>query len=199
MRGLSLVALLCWAAPGALAADGIKVWAESVAGSDVPFSIVEASIDAPASVVWSIVSTCNDYAKTMPNIAKSKELSREGDPSSSFTTVCEVTADLPFPIGDLTSVSRAKHSVELDKRYERRWTMLSGDYDYNEGSWTIVALSPTTSKATYKLRVRPKLPVPDKMLESFQSGTMPKIIEKLRGAAKARAAQAKPPVPAPPG
>jgi ribosome-associated toxin RatA of RatAB toxin-antitoxin module len=186
------LALVFVVALPAAAADDVKVWAEPVAGSDVPFSIVEASIDAPASVVWSIVSACNDYTKTMPSIAESKELSREGDPSSSFTTVCSVTADMPFPISDLTSVTRARHTVEVDKRYERRWTMLNGDYEYNEGSWTVVALTPMTSKATYRLRVRPKLPVPDSMLGTFQSGTMPKIMDGLRRLAKERAAKAAP-------
>jgi hypothetical protein len=168
----------------AAAADGIKTWSEPVAGSDIAWSIVEATIDAPASMVWGIVSTCNDYKRTMPSIANARELSREGDPSSSFSTVCEVTADLPFPLSDLTSVSKAVHTVETDKRYTRRWQMIRGDYDFNEGSWTVAATSPTTSTATYRIRVRPKMPVPDSMLSSFQAGTLPKIIDRLRARTK---------------
>jgi ribosome-associated toxin RatA of RatAB toxin-antitoxin module len=175
-----LAALACSLSVTALAADDIKVWSEPVAGSDVPWSIVEGTIAAPAPVVWGIVSNCNDYQKNMPSIAGARELSRTGDPSSSFTTVCEVTADMPFPLSDLTSVSKAVHTVEPGKRYVRAWTMISGDYDYNEGSWTIVSVDDKTSKATYRLRVRPKMPVPDSMLGTFQAGTMPKIIQKLR-------------------
>lgn len=175
-----LAALACSLSVPALAADDIKVWSEKVAGSDVPWSIVEATIAAPAPVVWGIVSSCSDYKKNMPSIAGARELSRTGDPSSSFTTVCEVTADMPFPLSDLTSVSEAVHTVEPGKRYVRAWTMIRGDYDYNEGSWTIVSVDDKTSKATYRLRVRPKMPVPDSMLGTFQAGTMPKIIQKLR-------------------
>jgi ribosome-associated toxin RatA of RatAB toxin-antitoxin module len=190
---LALAALACCLSVPALAADDIKVWSEQVAGSDVPWSIVEATIAAPAPLVWGLVSNCSDYKKNMPSIAGARELSRTGDPSSSFTTVCEVTADLPFPLSDLTSLSKAVHTVEPGKRYVRAWTMISGDYDYNEGSWTVVAVDDKTSKATYRLRVRPKMPVPDSMLGTFQAGTMPKIIQKLR--ARTAELQATPPQP----
>jgi ribosome-associated toxin RatA of RatAB toxin-antitoxin module len=179
MRVLPLLLAGCFSLPG-LAADDITVTSEAVAGSEVPWSIVEATIAAPAAAVWAIVSNCADYRASMPNIAQSRELSRTGDPSSSFTTMCEVTADLPFPFSDLTSVNRAVHTVEPGKRYVRAWTMVRGDYDFNEGSWTIVPLDERTSKATYRLRVRPKISVPDSMLGIFQAQTMPKIIARLR-------------------
>jgi ribosome-associated toxin RatA of RatAB toxin-antitoxin module len=179
IRTLATLVLL-FTAQSASAADGIKTWSEPVADSAISWSIVEATIDAPASMVWGIVSSCNDYQRTMPSIAKARELSREGDPSSSFTTVCEVTADLPFPMSDLTSVSKAVHTVEADKRYVRRWQMMRGDYEFNEGSWTVAATSPTQTLATYRIRVRPKMPVPDSMLGSFQAATLPKIIAHLR-------------------
>jgi ribosome-associated toxin RatA of RatAB toxin-antitoxin module len=180
--------------PALAGADDIRVTSEAVTGSEVPWSIVEATIAAPAAAVWSVVSTCADYDKTMPNIGRSRELSRTGDEASSFTTVCEVTADLPFPFSDLTSVNRAVHTVEPGKRYVRAWTMVRGDYDFNEGSWTIVALDERTSRATYRLRVRPKMPVPDSMLGTFQEKTMPKIIERLR----ARTAASRVAAPLPP-
>ena len=191
-RFASTLAFAVVAGP-ALAADDIKVWSEKVDGSDIPWSNVEAQIDAPAAMVWSLVSTCNDYKKTMPSIAAAHELSRTGDPSSSFTTVCSVTADLPFPLSDLTSVSRAVHTVEPGKRYVRAWKMESGDYDFNEGSWTITAIDERRSRATYRLRVRPKMAVPDSMLGVFQGGTMPKIIERLRATTQQMQAAAPPP------
>ena len=193
---LALTLGLFFLARGAQAEDGIRVWSTPVAGSDVPWSAVEALIDAPADVVWELVSNCDNYEATMPSIANAKELSRKGDVNSSFETVCEVTADLPFPLPDLTSVSRANHKVTPGASYVRSWTMLRGDYDYNEGSWSIAAVNPRQSKATYKLRVRPKMPVPDSMLGTFQAGTMPKIIKGLR--VKAAALAAKRPPPAPP-
>lgn len=179
--------LVCLLGLGATAAraDDVKVWSEPVTGSDVPFSIAEATIDAPAALVWSVVSNCNDFKTTMPSIAASKELSRKGSGDSEVVE-CQVTADLPFPLPDLTSVTRARHAVQPDKRYVRSWQYLRGDYEFNEGSWTVVAVDEAHTRATYRLRAKPKMPVPDSLLGSFQQGTMPKIMLKLREAVATR-------------
>jgi ribosome-associated toxin RatA of RatAB toxin-antitoxin module len=168
-------------AGAARAGEDIRVWSEPVTGSDTPWAIVESVVDAPPADVWSLVSRCADYSKHMPRIAASRELSREGDESKSFSTTCEVTADLPFPLSDLTSVSRADHTVVPGERYVRRWQMVRGDYDVNEGSWTLVALDGgKRTKATYRIRARPKIPLPDKMLASAQQGTLPDLMRSLR-------------------
>ena len=178
---LLLVALLS-AAPAAAGDDpSIKVWTDKVAGSDIPYASVEAVIDAPPAVVWEIVSRCNNYEKNMPRVAEAKELAREGDESSSFTTTCRVVADLPFPLGDLTSISKAVHTVEPGVKYVRKWSFVSGDYIMNEGSWTLVAVDDgKKTRATYRLRAKPKLALPDSMLASFQQQTLPDVIKKLR-------------------
>ncbi|MDP2342478.1 MAG: SRPBCC family protein [Deltaproteobacteria bacterium] len=178
---LLLPLLVILAAGPAFADDGIKVWTEKVAGSDIPFAIVEATIDAPPAAVWDIVSHCDGYVRHMPRVAESKELKREGDDNVAFTTTCRVVADLPFPLGDLTSVSKAVHTVEPGVKYVRKWTFLSGDYEVNEGSWTVVAVDEgKKTKATYRLRAKPKLALPDSMLASFQQQTLPDVIKKLR-------------------
>ena len=182
LSSLALAAWVACVAPAARAGDdGIKVWTEAVPGSDTPTAVVEAVVDAPAAAVWSIISRCADYKTRMPRIAASKELSRSGDESKSFTTTCEVTADLPFPLSDLTSVSRADHVVEPGVRYVRRWQMLSGDYDLNEGSWTLVAQDGgARTKVTYRLRAKPRIPLPDAVLRQVQSGTLPDMMRNLR-------------------
>ncbi|HEY1101447.1 MAG TPA: SRPBCC family protein, partial [Myxococcota bacterium] len=157
------------------AADDVKVWTEKVEGSDIPYSVAEGVVDAPAAVVWSIVSDCNNYKTTMAGIIKSQEISRAGE-----KVVCQVTADLPFPLPDLTSKTSAVHTVEVDKKYVRKWALLEGDYTINEGSWQVVAIDDTHSKATYRLRVQPNIPVPDSLLSTFQSSAMPRVIKNLR-------------------
>jgi ribosome-associated toxin RatA of RatAB toxin-antitoxin module len=161
--------------------DGIKVWTEPVAGSDTPTAIVEATVDVAPAVVWSIISRCADYKNRMPRIAASKELSRSGDDNKAFSTTCEVTADLPFPLSDLTSVNRAEHTVEPGVRYVRSWKMISGDYDLNEGSWTLVATDGGAhTKVTYRLRAKPRVPLPDAILRQIQFGTLPDMMRNLR-------------------
>ena len=176
----SLLAALICSGPARADAEGIKMWSEKVTGSEIPFTVVEAVIEAPSSSVWAVVSHCADFSKTMPRIVASKELTRTGDENSAFTTTCEVTADLPFPLADLTSINKAVHSVEPNVKYTRRWTLVSGDYDINEGSWTLVALDPKKTKATYRLRAKPKLPLPDSFIATAQAQTMPDVMKKLR-------------------
>ncbi len=145
-------------------------------------AVAEAVLDAPAAVLWAIVSDCNNFKKTMPNILSSQEISR-----TATGAICQVTADLPFPLPDLTSKTSAVHTIEPDKRYLRRWTLIDGDYTINEGSWTLDAVDATHTKVTYRLRVRPKIPVPDSMLATMQSTTMPKLMRNLQKVATSRA------------
>jgi uncharacterized protein YndB with AHSA1/START domain len=178
--GIAGLTALGPAGPARAADDGIKVWTEPVAGSDTPWAFAEATIDAPPETVWALVSRCADYARRMPRIAASRELAREGT-DTAFTTTCEVTTDLPFPLSDLTSVNRAEHTVVPGERYVRQWRMVRGDYDFNEGSWTLTALDGgKRTKAAYRIRVRPKIALPDAMLASAQKGTLPDLMRSLR-------------------
>jgi len=169
----------------ALRASDIKITVEPVAGSETPFAVAEAVVDAQPEVVWEIVSRCNDYAKNMVKIAASKELERKGDESSSFTTLCEVTADLPFPLSDLVSVSRAVNTVVPGKSYQRKWTIVRGDYEINEGAWILKAIDDgQKTLVTYRLRAKPNIPLPASMLANFTRDTLPTVMKNLQAKAK---------------
>jgi hypothetical protein len=117
----------------------------------------------------------------MPNIAASKELSRSGDESSKFTTVCEVTADVPFPFSDLTSVSQATMVVGPNGSYSRSWVLLRGDYEVNDGSWQLVPVDGgAKTKVTYRIHVKPKLPLPEWLIARSQQTTLPQVIQCMR-------------------
>ncbi len=170
---------------GAAVAEDITVVVEPVKGSETPVNVASAVIDAPAEAVWKIVSHCADYPTTMVKIAAAEEQKREGDENSSFITVCKVTADLPFPLPDLVSVSRAVHTVEPGVKYVRAWKLISGDYEINEGSWTVVAIDDgKRSKVTYRLRAKPKLALPESMLAGFTKDTLPKVMKNLQETTK---------------
>jgi hypothetical protein len=169
-------------AASARAADDIKTWTETEPGANSPTYIAEGLIDAPPAAVWALVSKCADYVKNMPNIVASVELSREGDERTEFTAVCEVTFDAPFPFSDLVSVSRATLTVDPDGGgYSRAWKLIRGDYDVNEGSWRLVpADGGAKTKATYRIRAVPNLPIPNSFIERAQKETLPQVIQRLR-------------------
>ncbi|HKA16284.1 MAG TPA: SRPBCC family protein [Myxococcota bacterium] len=174
----ALITAFCCRA--AAANDDIKTWTEPETGG-APTYCAEGVIDAPPAQVWALVSRCADYVKNMPSISASKELSREGDERTKFTTVCEVAADVPFPFPDLVSVSRATLTVDADGGYTRAWTLIRGDYEVNDGSWRLVPVDGgAKTKVTYRIHVKPKLALPDSMIRSTQETRLPQVIQYLR-------------------
>jgi ribosome-associated toxin RatA of RatAB toxin-antitoxin module len=179
---LALALLFVAADARAVEAPGeIKTWIEPESGG-APTYVAEGVVAASPAQVWALVSRCADYVKNMPSIAASKELSRSGDESSQFTAVCEVTADVPFPFSDLTSVSRATMTVDAKSgSYQRSWTLIRGDYEVNDGSWSLVPLDGgVKTKVTYRIHAKPKLPLPDSLIQGAQSTRLPDVIQYLR-------------------
>ena len=164
------------------AAEDIRTWTEPENAAGAPTYCAEGIVDAPPAAVWALVSRCGDYVLNMPSIAASKELSREGDEHAKFTAVCEVTADVPFPFSDLTSVSRATMTAdERGGQYSRTWTLIRGDYDVNEGSWRLVPVDGgAKTKVSYRITVKPKLPLPTSLISASQQTMLPQVIQRLR-------------------
>lgn len=167
--------------PAAVLAGEILVDRLELPGDDVPTFRARARIDAPPAVVWDLVSHCAGYAAVMPRILSSQELSREGD-----RVECAVTVDLPFPLAELTSVTVARHREDAAAgRYERTWTLLRGDYETNDGAWLVEPLDGgTRTLATYRVRARPKLPVPSGFAALFQQGPLTEAMRAVRRAAQ---------------
>jgi ribosome-associated toxin RatA of RatAB toxin-antitoxin module len=159
-----------------LSAGEIIVETKAVKGSDVPRASVTAVVDAAPAEIWAIVSDCNTYSKNMIRIESAKELSREGN-----QVVCEVTADMPFPLSNLTAQTRAKHTVGPPV-WSREWTLIKGDYTSNEGSWRIQAfdLEGTRSLVVYSVHAVPDMMVPDSLIKKAQRDTLPDLIKNLR-------------------
>jgi ribosome-associated toxin RatA of RatAB toxin-antitoxin module len=182
---LALVLLLSSAALAE--EDDVKVAQNPVPGSDVPVNIVEGMVDAPPAKIWAIVSKCADYAKNMPRVAKSAELSREGDEAGVWKVKCEVTAHLPFPLSDLTGITLATHTVRPDGGFVREWSLVSGDYELNNGSWTLDPRDEgKKTYVTYKLQVRPKIHLPMGLIAKAQKGALKEVITRMRENVKAR-------------
>lgn len=141
----------------------------------VPTSVARAVIDAPPEKVWPLVWDCSRFARTMPLIAESELVEHTGN-----TTVCRVVTDLPFPLPDLTSVSRAVLEVEPGVRWRRSWKLIDGDYSVNQGSFTLVPWGAGKTLAVYQIAARPKVPVPDALLAKAQTDRLPELMARLR-------------------
>lgn len=143
--------------------------------SGTPANRARAVINAPPEKVWPLVWDCGRFDKTMPSIAKSEMVEKNGN-----TTVCRVAADLPMPLSDLVSVSRAVLTVEPGVRWQREWKLIEGDYEVNQGSFTLLPWGDGKTLAIYRIEAKPKIPLPEWMMRKAQADRLPELMERLR-------------------
>ena len=153
----------------------ILVSSVPVAGSSEPEHVVRAIVFSPPASVWRVVSECGHFKERLPHIAASAELSRVGP-----TVTCQVTVAMPFPIANLTSVTEAIHDERPD-RMSRTWKLVRGDFEFNDGSWTVESYrGGAASLVTYRLHVKPKTIVPGFLRNMAQEKTLPELMERVR-------------------
>jgi ribosome-associated toxin RatA of RatAB toxin-antitoxin module len=155
---------------------------DAASGSGVPRVLLQAMIDAAPAKVWRHIDDSARYQDFMPRVKKSEELSRAGDVIRS-----RVTIDMPFPLKNLTATSRAVHTVRDGELYQRAWQMESGDYEVNEGAWTLVPHPSRLDRTlvSYEARVQPKIPLPGALKQMAQEKALPSLVEALRARVKA--------------
>lgn len=155
----------------------VHVELENVPGSKAPRATVLAMIDAPPPRVWRLIDQIRDYERTMKGVKRAQELSRQDD-----RVRAQVTIGMPFPLKDLTSVTDGVHTVREGERYCRAWTLESGDYHRNEGSWTLEPdpAQPERTLVRYVIHAEPKIRVPGKLQQLAQKKAIPALIEQLR-------------------
>jgi len=158
-----------------LDAGKILVTSAAIAGSGEPEHIVRAVVESPPAAVWRVVSECDHFKERLPHIAAAHELSRAG-----AIVICEVTIAMPFPASNLTAVTEAVHDVRPDGM-SRTWKLVRGDYEYNDGSWTVQSYrGGAASLVTYRVHVKPKSAIPGFIRNAAQERALPDLLEHVR-------------------
>jgi hypothetical protein len=180
-----LVGLLLTAAAPASAADDEEsrlekgetvVTNRTVKGYDTPETTGKAVINAPPAKVWSIISRCADYVRTMPRIKASKEVSRQGN-----KIVCQVTIIMPAPYSNLTATTDVTHT-EAAPKFTRVWKLIEGDYKVNAGSWVLTPFKgdPKRTLAVYTVLAEPKTWIPAWIRKAAQKKSLPEMMDRIR-------------------
>ena len=153
---------------------------KETAGSEIPKARVLAVVNSPPAKVWEIVSNCNKFKQRMPRVAAAKILSVKGK-----KVTCSVTIDLPFPISNLDIKTVALHQAG-PKVWSRRWKLLEGDFDFNNGSWKLTTFKddPNRTFVEYKIHASPKTSIPVGVRKMFQKSSLKKMIQNIRKFAK---------------
>ena len=154
----------------------VLLFTHDVDGQSIPKVNVYGVVDAPPEDIWAIISDCDKYVGVLPRVDKAKIVSRSGS-----TVTCDVTLGLPFPISDLRAVTEAEHTTGPPS-WKREWTLVEGDYEVNEGHWTLTRFQGDESRTlvVYSLNAVPKNRVPNRVQRRAQEGSMQDIIKSLR-------------------
>ncbi|OGQ11487.1 MAG: hypothetical protein A2138_05715 [Deltaproteobacteria bacterium RBG_16_71_12] len=105
---------------------------EQAPGSAFPVATAHVLVDAPPARVWSIVADCDRTGEVMPDVRTAGVVAEEDG-----TSRCSVVVGMPFPLRDLTSVTRAVLEVTPGVRWQRSWRLVEGDFTVNEGYWRL--------------------------------------------------------------
>jgi len=159
-----------------LAVGEIFVTARAVEHFDQPQIRLEAVINAAPDRVWSIVTDCANFKTTMPTIMASEEVSHHGD-----VVVCRTTLDLLWPLPNLEATTRVVQTVD-DGHWQAEWTLVSGDYRYNQGRWSLTPFlgDPGRTLVVYEVLVAPKIAVPSSLEAFGKTRALPGMIRGLR-------------------
>jgi len=154
----------------------VLIHSRRIPNQEEPEVVMKAVIDASPARVFALLADCAGYVRSMPRIKSAKVVSR-GQQSD----VCTVTVDMPFPYSDMTSTCRSTNVVE-GKRMVRRWTLLSGDYRVNQGSWELRPFGGDGQRTlvVYRVIAVPKAWVPTWVRRYAQKRSLPETIARFR-------------------
>ena len=80
----------------------------------------------------------------------------------------------------LESLAKATHTVEPGVRWQREWKLIEGDYEVNQGSFTLLPWADGKTLAIYRIEAKPKIPVPEWMMRKAQADRLPELMHRLR-------------------
>lgn len=137
-------------------------------------------VDADPAKVWPVVRDCEHFAKFMPRTKSSALVSRKGSES-----VCKVEIEMPFPFDNLWSVVRSSERKTKEGGFQRVWTLMKGTYKRNNGRWSVYPWEGDKSLLVYEIDVDPDMAIPDAIIRSAQTGSLPDVFEAVRKRVKA--------------
>jgi ribosome-associated toxin RatA of RatAB toxin-antitoxin module len=160
-----------------LATGQVVIIAEEPSGDRGVALKVCGVIDAAPAQVWSIVRDCESFDQFMPHVKRSQLERRDGN-----VAFCTTVVRLPFPVGELHSLTRVIETARTDGGFERHWTLLHGTYRRNQGSWILQPWEGDARRtlAVYRLDMDPDTLIPGALLRRVQSEAAHEVFEAVR-------------------
>lgn len=177
--GIAAVLLVVAATRDERLSDGdILVDTIPVEGAEFPRVRVQGVVDAPPAAVWDVVRDCKASQRVNSRVKTSRIVRRVDD-----GVVCYELVGMPFPFKDMTTITRWSFD-EGPPKWTRSWTLVEGDFDYSNGSWTLSEFEDGKTLAVYENHFKPQMAVPDWLAKAFLKVGMPGLMKDLRRSAE---------------
>lgn len=125
---------------------------------------------SPLKPIWTVITDYSEYALTFTRLESSKA-DKEADGRFHWTGVARYGGQR------FTIESRITHQEAAD-RCESFWDETGGTLSVNRGRWTLVSLTPGTTRITYRLEVE-VAPFPTFLVRSVLLDGVPQLLNEL--------------------
>jgi len=135
-------------------------------------------IDASLAQIWEIMKNCDKQLQIIENMTKCRVENK--DDSAGWDERLQV-----LNIGFLLPRVKSRFRSEYSPYREIKISRIGGDLAILDGLWNLTTLQGGQTRVTYRARLKPKLPVPRKLMRKATAKDMPKVLRNLRGLAEA--------------
>ncbi len=131
-------------------------------------------IAATASTVYAAMTDCTAALQFVPQLRRCVVL--ESDPAAA-TDLIEHEADPGWLLPAMTYVFRTHYVTDRSIDFKH----VSGDFRENEGRWELVPVDESAATiVTYRVRMVPRIPVPEWMVRAALKRQLPELMRALR-------------------
>jgi coenzyme Q-binding protein COQ10 len=132
-------------------------------------------IDVPRDAFLAVITDYERYPEFLPDMKATRIVGRDGH-----------AVDVVFT---LHLVKRIEYTLRLveDPPNGLSWTQVSGDFQRNDGGWTLQDLDGTRTHATYRIDVAVGVLVPGSIVNRLVGQTLPDTLRAFKRRAEALA------------
>lgn len=135
-------------------------------------------IDASPAQIWEIMTDCEKQFQIISNMTKC-EIETE-DVQAGWDERVQIVRLSPF-LPRVTSKFRSEYSPYRQIKITRT----GGDLAILDGLWNLTTTPSGQTRVTYRARLKPKFPVPRKIMQRGTAKDMPEVLKNLRDIAEA--------------
>jgi len=133
-------------------------------------------IDASPEQVFRVIAEVGRYKEFMTRMVESRVEARSGAGYRFYYKI-----DMPWPLADYWCVTQNVHVEDARRRvYTRRWTLVSGTFHRNQGSWTVSPWRGGRALLSYSVVLLPTTKAPGGLVRYGTKVALPRSVKQFR-------------------